>query len=645
MFIVMPPRDFPDHLDDLRHSLPTKCFNSQLWPTVSIAAAPEQAQPPLQYRFTLPSSQTAADLSVNRSFCIAHPPHISLSDRSTRPHTTNAQSEHRYNFHSACRVPSGPLRERQLTFLGQDNAGRDNSNCFHQKDRESPNSIDSTGSTPACPSLPAIMSVAGSFDLLPRMGSGNGMHSPFSIPHPLFNHVAGPSSSNSLPRSPLAGETKSLASLGANGNGRKNAALLDALAGPSIGMQPSVSSNSFSAAHPSSFDLSQDAGSSFSASGSFGGSGSSGAVSSSNGRTAGREGPQRSSGSDDRGESGGNGDDGSKDSADKEKAKKTNPLVDLLETEAAYVSELSKVIKKVAAAWSRSNFPPPELDTMFRNIEAIYRANRSFLKALKEIGPNPSSPKALGDLLMKWIDDLETPYSRFCENYLSDFDAWPAVQSNPRLASLLEEVSGATDSEGNPVIFSDRKRDPNEPWTLDSLFALPHIRLKYYKKLYSRLLKSTQPGRSDHRLLVGANEKLDELVDKSKRRLAISVLEEAVGRESHDSSFAESNVTSETSPRDRVSSATSTSDSQSPSVRPVQTFGISSSSSKPCLLLLRRQLQAVAALPPSGLLQRRRCFPLLAAHLLPEVCPCSALPPHSAKASILSQASLLRTLT
>lgn len=130
---------------------------------------------------------------------------------------------------------------------------------------------------------------------------------------------------------------------------------------------------------------------------------------------------------------------------------------------------------------------------------------------------------------------------------------------------------------GRPVVFSDRKRDPNEPWTLDSLFALPHLRLKYYKKLYSRLLKSTQPGRSDHRLLVRANEKLDQLVEKSKRRLAVSVLDEVAGRESRDSSFAESNVTSENSPRDRVSSATSNSESQSPSVRPVQTIGTKTS--------------------------------------------------------------------
>ncbi len=56
---------------------------------------------------------------------------------------------------------------------------------------------------------------------------------------------------------------------------------------------------------------------------------------------------------------------------------------------------------------------------MFRCAEAVYRANRAFgnvrssivptyamlipFQRLKEIGPNPSSPKALGDLLMRWV--------------------------------------------------------------------------------------------------------------------------------------------------------------------------------------------------------------------------------------------------
>ena len=48
--------------------------------------------------------------------------------------------------------------------------------------------------------------------------------------------------------------------------------------------------------------------------------------------------------------------------------------------------------------------------------------------------------------------------------------------------------------------------------TLDALFLLPFERLRYYKKLYAKLLRSTQPGRSDHRLLIGANDKLDHLL-------------------------------------------------------------------------------------------------------------------------------------
>lgn len=40
---------------------------------------------------------------------------------------------------------------------------------------------------------------------------------------------------------------------------------------------------------------------------------------------------------------------------------------------------------------------------MFRAIETVYRIDKTFLAKLNEIGPNPSSPKALGDLLMRWV--------------------------------------------------------------------------------------------------------------------------------------------------------------------------------------------------------------------------------------------------
>ncbi|KAJ7228404.1 hypothetical protein GGX14DRAFT_612697, partial [Mycena pura] len=61
------------------------------------------------------------------------------------------------------------------------------------------------------------------------------------------------------------------------------------------------------------------------------------------------------------------------------KQKRANPLTDLIDTKKSYVDQLTGIIRKVAAAWSRSNLPPPELDTIFRGIEAVYKANRSLL--------------------------------------------------------------------------------------------------------------------------------------------------------------------------------------------------------------------------------------------------------------------------
>ena len=60
-------------------------------------------------------------------------------------------------------------------------------------------------------------------------------------------------------------------------------------------------------------------------------------------------------------------------------SKRANPLEDLIATETVYVQDLSVIIKRVAAAWSRTNFPPPQLDGMFRAIEAVYRINKALL--------------------------------------------------------------------------------------------------------------------------------------------------------------------------------------------------------------------------------------------------------------------------
>ncbi|TBU34517.1 hypothetical protein BD311DRAFT_773593 [Dichomitus squalens] len=202
-----------------------------------------------------------------------------------------------------------------------------------------------------------------------------------------------------------------------------------------------------------------------------------------------------------------------------DKAKKSsNPLTDLIETEKLYVEQLTGIIRKVAAAWSRSNLPPPELDTMFRSIESIYKANRSLLAKLKEIGTNP---KGLGDLLMRWIDDLEGPYTNYSNKYCSGFDTWEPVQANARVRTILAMFSSSCP----PPLPTSAPVHPAEPpiWTLDELFILPKGRIKYYKKLYNRLLKSTTPGRSDHRMLSGALEKLDKLLATIDSRASVRV--------------------------------------------------------------------------------------------------------------------------
>ncbi|KAG1759551.1 hypothetical protein EDD22DRAFT_905596 [Suillus occidentalis] len=62
-----------------------------------------------------------------------------------------------------------------------------------------------------------------------------------------------------------------------------------------------------------------------------------------------------------------------------EKTKKSSPLTGLIESRKIYVEYLTGIIRRVAAAWSRSNLPPPELDVMFHSIESVHKTNRTLL--------------------------------------------------------------------------------------------------------------------------------------------------------------------------------------------------------------------------------------------------------------------------
>jgi hypothetical protein len=112
------------------------------------------------------------------------------------------------------------------------------------------------------------------------------------------------------------------------------------------------------------------------------------------------------------------------------------------------------------------------------------------------------------------VDDLEPPYSRYASVYLSGFDDWEPITSNRKLPIVLSEF---TISHPSPTA----EAASDTVWTLDALLALPRARLKYYKRLYGRLLKSTNSGRSDFQLLLAANEKLDQMMNLVETRSTI----------------------------------------------------------------------------------------------------------------------------
>ncbi|KAI0270630.1 hypothetical protein BC834DRAFT_967372 [Gloeopeniophorella convolvens] len=200
----------------------------------------------------------------------------------------------------------------------------------------------------------------------------------------------------------------------------------------------------------------------------------------------------------------------------------SNPLVDLIDTETVYVDQLTGIVP-LAAAWSRTNLPPDGLDLMFHSLERVYKADRSLLACLKEIGTNPSPSKALGGLFMRWLRAMGARASRHDINPDTDTDMPHRSEGSRRpiphtasdTAPALTSGSPCATTPASPASSPPSPRPSRPPvrrppapdlpvWTLDELFLLPKTGLKYFKKLYARP--------SDYELLSGAAEKLDKLL-------------------------------------------------------------------------------------------------------------------------------------
>lgn len=110
------------------------------------------------------------------------------------------------------------------------------------------------------------------------------------------------------------------------------------------------------------------------------------------------------------------------------------------------------------------------------------------------------------------MEDLAGPYTRYASIYLAGYDHFSSAANNQKLPNILAAISRALP----PV-------PPSETWTIDSLFRLPYIRLRYYRRLYGKLLASATEGRSDHNMLKVAGDKLNVIVNTVEERLEMDV--------------------------------------------------------------------------------------------------------------------------
>ncbi|KAJ7651064.1 kinase-like domain-containing protein [Roridomyces roridus] len=231
----------------------------------------------------------------------------------------------------------------------------------------------------------------------------------------------------------------------------------------------------------------------------------------------------------------------------------TDPATELIETEELHVHQLRGIVKEVAGAWSRTNTPPKKLDAVFRSIKDIYRAHRSLLKRLKNTSSiYGSSPGALAEILVRCqVEDLEGPYSKYCSTFCTGFDACEPVKSNPRLPGIL---SAFTVSNPPPAWALPRDSGMHTSWTLDTLFLLPRVRLRYYRRLYlQRFFTHRTPAESGNDCYFLVFEKIYKCISvlETREKLQVADVEDGTAVDSTGSLLFPPGVSSSTTPLKR----------------------------------------------------------------------------------------------
>ncbi|CAG8512777.1 15784_t:CDS:2 [Acaulospora colombiana] len=154
---------------------------------------------------------------------------------------------------------------------------------------------------------------------------------------------------------------------------------------------------------------------------------------------------------------------------------------------------------------------PLGIDTI--NISPLYNEQKSPIILPKSQISNPL--KYLDETEEEYIDDLkclveaeemEGPYSEYCQEYKRDIDLWPEIEHHPPLQAVLNRLT------------SER----NRPITLEFLLDIPVRRVNYYKKIYTRLSKISEFGDFNQTHLVSAIEKFQKILELDRETKSLS---------------------------------------------------------------------------------------------------------------------------
>ncbi|CAO3576349.1 unnamed protein product [Absidia cylindrospora] len=143
----------------------------------------------------------------------------------------------------------------------------------------------------------------------------------------------------------------------------------------------------------------------------------------------------------------------------------------------------------------------PDFTELIQHVHNIVAVNKQFSAKLTKFAGNAQAAQELGNTLMQWVKDLESPYANYSRCYIPNLNQRTDILANRSIDQLLKDLS----------------RSASYDISLESLFNAPIQQLKYYYGLYARLLDSADPGRPDFKHLTDATRCLETILALSQK--------------------------------------------------------------------------------------------------------------------------------